>query len=542
MNHIYINNFSHTLTGAWPAAETAAIPLPPEAMSALNNLSEGQLLMLTLADESATEIVGVSRPGGSLHIERGMEGTAAQLWGDGTVVYASLTAGMLEAFRPRPIVELTAQQDDTIQIDAGQSLRWRITLEGDCTITLPELDAGQTLELYLEQDEEGGHEVELLGDVVWRRGLKFEVEPLAESVTQVRLTRFKDGLPLSGESGVFWFREPEQEVHVIYAEVNRDYYLYVQKTVDGMIHSVQLPPEWYGYGFNDTLALSPDENYVAILNNLSPIAIFDVTAGTFTMSDVVPYVNSALSGVGRFYNGQLYVIDSVEDIVKVDPATGIPAASGMQSLSGLIVSSMKVGNDMMLVTHVNDRSSGGGLLFTSLYDLAEGELSSTQLEVPTGLEYSEIDGSSSVFSPDGEMCAIAVKYKDTGTGGWVEELFIYDVVTRHLVKRVPLSTNSYYGAFSSDMYWSEPESIVMLSSYGEVSVSTISTSDGQIISYSDRFPDDMRLATVADGKILFVSRYGDPEMVVALNLSDLSVEPLPSWLSAVAISDMIAIK
>lgn len=101
-----LNNFRAVLQGAM-SNSPAHSPLPVAAIDADKVLSalrtEGDLMLLTLSDGNAIEIVGVSKVldaqsnAWTLQCERGMDGTPIAAWGTGTSVEGRITSGMLDA-------------------------------------------------------------------------------------------------------------------------------------------------------------------------------------------------------------------------------------------------------------------------------------------------------------------------------------------------------------------------------------------------------------------------------------------------------------
>ena len=80
----YINNFNRPITlGA--AATTAALDLPDGTFR----------LCISNAARTQLEVLDAAVTSGSATLTRGLEGTTAQAWPEGSSVYASVTAGML---------------------------------------------------------------------------------------------------------------------------------------------------------------------------------------------------------------------------------------------------------------------------------------------------------------------------------------------------------------------------------------------------------------------------------------------------------------
>lgn len=82
----YINNFNRPITlGA--AATTAALDLPDGTFR----------LCISNAARTQLEVLDAAVTGGAATLTRGLEGTTAQEWPEGSSVYASVTAGTLQS-------------------------------------------------------------------------------------------------------------------------------------------------------------------------------------------------------------------------------------------------------------------------------------------------------------------------------------------------------------------------------------------------------------------------------------------------------------
>lgn len=98
----YINNWITQITAPLPAGATV-LPISPIAASRLD-LTNGGKYWLTLTNSSNPleqtqwEIVEVSA---GLSLVRGRDGTTAQSWPDGTLIYCALTAGQLTDLQTR---------------------------------------------------------------------------------------------------------------------------------------------------------------------------------------------------------------------------------------------------------------------------------------------------------------------------------------------------------------------------------------------------------------------------------------------------------
>ncbi|TLX54860.1 hypothetical protein DN824_20470 [Stutzerimonas nosocomialis] len=81
----FVNNWSRDITLA-AGATALALDLP-----------DGEY-RLTISDGSRWEIVGATVTEGQAQLTRGLEGTDEQDWPDGSLIYCSITAGLLEQF------------------------------------------------------------------------------------------------------------------------------------------------------------------------------------------------------------------------------------------------------------------------------------------------------------------------------------------------------------------------------------------------------------------------------------------------------------
>lgn len=80
----YVNNWQRPITLA-AAATTAALDLPDGTYR----------LCISNADRSLFEVVDAVVVSGAATLSRGLEGTAAQEWAEGSLIYCSVTAGVL---------------------------------------------------------------------------------------------------------------------------------------------------------------------------------------------------------------------------------------------------------------------------------------------------------------------------------------------------------------------------------------------------------------------------------------------------------------
>jgi hypothetical protein len=127
-----INNFRAILQGSMQNSPApSALPLAPaDADKVLNALrTDSDLMLLTISDGTAIEIVGVSKvldPQSNtwtLTCERGMDGTPIVAWAPGATVEGRITSGML-AIMPHLAVAcaLTDASGALLLDDAGVPL------------------------------------------------------------------------------------------------------------------------------------------------------------------------------------------------------------------------------------------------------------------------------------------------------------------------------------------------------------------------------------------------------------------------------------
>lgn len=114
----FVNNWSRPVTLA-AGATSLALDLPDGTYR------------LTLTDSpsnaSAWEIVEAEVVGGAATLTRGLEGTADQSWSSGSVIYCSITAGVLADLLAQ-IAALQASKADASDVDAAiSSLDGRVT-------------------------------------------------------------------------------------------------------------------------------------------------------------------------------------------------------------------------------------------------------------------------------------------------------------------------------------------------------------------------------------------------------------------------------
>lgn len=89
----YVNNWQRPITLA-AAATTAALDLPDGTYR----------LCISNADRSLFEVVDAAVVSGVATLSRGIEGTAAQEWAEGSLIYCSVTAGQLAGFAGKSVL------------------------------------------------------------------------------------------------------------------------------------------------------------------------------------------------------------------------------------------------------------------------------------------------------------------------------------------------------------------------------------------------------------------------------------------------------
>ncbi|PIA66360.1 hypothetical protein CDR19_25060 [Ectopseudomonas toyotomiensis] len=93
----FVNHWAYVLGADLPAGGTA-LPIPNPALARLG-LANGDRCTLVITgsfnplSQVAEVIVAVGTTGGSVNLVRGAEGTVAQSWPAGALVYAPVTAG-----------------------------------------------------------------------------------------------------------------------------------------------------------------------------------------------------------------------------------------------------------------------------------------------------------------------------------------------------------------------------------------------------------------------------------------------------------------
>ncbi|QIE86138.1 hypothetical protein G5B91_07625 [Pseudomonas nitroreducens] len=97
----FINCFLTQLTGPLLVG-AAGLPIPPAALARLGPSQGGEYLLtitgsLDPMEQQAFEVVRVTFADGAAVLERGQQGTGDQPWPVDSFVYASVTAGHLEA-------------------------------------------------------------------------------------------------------------------------------------------------------------------------------------------------------------------------------------------------------------------------------------------------------------------------------------------------------------------------------------------------------------------------------------------------------------
>lgn len=119
----FINNWQAELTSILPTGTGMALPVPPAALARL----AGGVYLLTLADGETVEIIRYNGPDGKIEA-RGLEGTTARAWPEGSVIYAAVTAGQLTGILSAidqlegSVTSLQQQIDECCQGGGGEGL------------------------------------------------------------------------------------------------------------------------------------------------------------------------------------------------------------------------------------------------------------------------------------------------------------------------------------------------------------------------------------------------------------------------------------
>lgn len=114
----FINNWITQLSNPMTAA-TVSLPIPATALA---RLSDGEYL-LTLVNsanpvqQNAWEVVKATAVAGAVTITRAQEGTAAQSWPPGSIVYCGITAGTLTQINST--IEALAARVTVLEGDGG---------------------------------------------------------------------------------------------------------------------------------------------------------------------------------------------------------------------------------------------------------------------------------------------------------------------------------------------------------------------------------------------------------------------------------------
>ncbi|MFV3388436.1 hypothetical protein ACNFCJ_24030, partial [Pseudomonas sp. NY15364] len=100
-----------------------------------------------------------------LTVTRGLEGNE-RAWPAGAIVFAGITAGMLQELAERG-GDLGQATGASVVLDAGQAPTWLVSLEQDTTVTLAVAPAGARLTALIVQDSVGGHALAWPADTEW---------------------------------------------------------------------------------------------------------------------------------------------------------------------------------------------------------------------------------------------------------------------------------------------------------------------------------------------------------------------------------------
>lgn len=172
MSFRYINNWITQLVEPLPAGWDS-LPVPQDRLNQLMGLKPGEEFRITVTQsanplaQAAFEVLSVTKTSdGRLVLARGQEGTDDRIWPAGSVVFAGVTAGMLQAIVSALSSAATAT-GETLALSAATSRAWLCNLVADATIAIDTAEVGQRLDVVTVQDQAGGHKVTWPGGVMW---------------------------------------------------------------------------------------------------------------------------------------------------------------------------------------------------------------------------------------------------------------------------------------------------------------------------------------------------------------------------------------
>lgn len=448
MNFRYINNWIAQLVEPLPAGWDS-LPVPQDRLTQLMSLQPGEEFRLTVTQsqdplsQSRFEVLSLTKnSSGALVLGRGKEGTDDQVWPVGSVVFAGVTAGMLQSIGDSISGAATAS-GSMLALNSETARTWLCELDTNATIDLALADVGRRLDVLLIQDDAGDHAVTWPAGVLWSGSNV--LGPDAGQVTKAELLSLGNGRWLGStlvyEAGAV-VQLPPRYAAVWASEVG------VSKVNVGLfdgagalISSTSFEEDAWSSGGDIGLAITDDASYVALniytRSSAGDTFIFKTSDWTWINANApiatmgpcrVPFViqGDALYGVsahGSFPGFTCY---------RVMLATGV--RTDLFEVPGEVQSISAKTGEVTCTSHNALGYSGTPRPCAWTFDLSTSQLSASQFPLPAGAELNistpSPDGSGGAYSSDGKLFGLFTKLYYPGTGESRTSIIIYNAKTR----------------------------------------------------------------------------------------------------------------
>lgn len=446
MTFRYINNWITQLVEPLPAGWDS-LPVPQDRLNQLMSLKPGEEFRITVTQsanplaQSAFEVLSVTKTGdGRLVLARGQEGTDDRIWPAGSVVFAGVTAGMLQSI-VSALSSVATATGETLVLSAATSRAWLCNLVADTTVAIDTAEVGQRLDVVTVQDQVGGHKVTWPGSVMWSGST--ELGPAAGQASKAELL----SLGANQWLGSMLVYDPPsvQQLPALYAAAwlapDRLSLNIALFNSDGQqVSSTNITEEnWNTSRFG--MAVSADGGYIALnlydrgqgadtwlfntadwssININAPIASFGPCRVPFVIHDDALY---GVSAHGTFPGFTCY---------RVMLASGV--RTDLFEVPGEVQSISARSGEVTCTSNNAMGYSGTPRPATWTFDLGTMALAATQFPLPAGAELSTStpspDGAGGAYSPDGERYGLFTKLYYPAEDVSRSSIIIYNARTR----------------------------------------------------------------------------------------------------------------
>ena len=462
----YLNRWMAVLSDPMPIGLNH-LAVEPDDLGELAGLQAGEVCRLTIVQalypvvRDDYEVIEVARVDGALTVARGVEG-AERAWPAGAIVFAGLTAGMLQELAERG-GDLGQATGASVVLDAGQAPTWLVSLDQDAVVTLAPAAAGARLDALILQDATGGHSVDWPAGTEWAGNAAHGLQP--DQASRAELWSLGAGRWLGSMVVYAGGDEPPVEHAPRYAAawwVNDGVTVGLFDGAGVMLGSVVLSPNYTIPQIG--LALSRDAGHIVLaLQNEQQAWVIETSGWTSIRVNAPVWTLGPCMSPLQIRDGYLY---GVEQISGAAVFYRVALVGGVRDdLLTLPASpqSFSVGQAEATFTFNNTTTLAQPELqpATRTYDLASLELLGSQFPLPAGAELSLSPpspyGAAGAYSPNGDRYALSVTLRYAAGAEQRAELLIYDAATHELQASYNLgadaTSNYYVPVWSPDGGW-----------------------------------------------------------------------------------------